>query len=171
MHDCNQPLHPRAADGIRLFNLGRYFEAHEALEQAWNEEPGEVRDLYRGILQAAVVYLHISRGNLRGAEKVHERCRKWLSRWPAECRGVQVGQLRDDLGRIIAELGVHAQTEAEQFDRRLLRPVVWHEQHVRRQQMYLCDRCGREMHEEHCKITCPNCGNRFDCSDLTLNMD
>ena len=36
---------------------------------------------------------------------------------------------------------------------------------------YLCDRCGHEMHERNCKITCPNCGNRFDCSDLNIYFD
>jgi len=37
--------------------------------------------------------------------------------------------------------------------------------------IYLCDRCGFEMLEKSCKITCPNCGNRFDCSDLNITFD
>ena len=37
--------------------------------------------------------------------------------------------------------------------------------------IYLCDRCGAEMREKNCKITCPNCGNRFDCSDLNIHFD
>jgi rubrerythrin len=36
---------------------------------------------------------------------------------------------------------------------------------------YVCDRCGHEMYEHNCKITCPNCGNRFDCSDLNIYFD
>jgi rubrerythrin len=36
---------------------------------------------------------------------------------------------------------------------------------------YICDRCGHEMYERNCKITCPNCGNRFDCSDLNIYFD
>jgi len=36
---------------------------------------------------------------------------------------------------------------------------------------FVCDRCGSEMIESNCKITCPNCGNRFDCSDLTIHFD
>lgn len=36
---------------------------------------------------------------------------------------------------------------------------------------FLCDRCGVEMLERNCKITCPNCGNRFDCSDLNIYFD
>lgn len=36
---------------------------------------------------------------------------------------------------------------------------------------YICDRCGYKMDERNCKIICPNCGNRFDCSDLNLHFD
>jgi hypothetical protein len=34
-----------------------------------------------------------------------------------------------------------------------------------------CDRCGAPMIELNCKIVCLNCGNRLDCSDLTIYMD
>lgn len=37
--------------------------------------------------------------------------------------------------------------------------------------VYFCDRCGSRMSEYLCKITCPNCGNRFDCSDLNIYFD
>jgi rubrerythrin len=36
---------------------------------------------------------------------------------------------------------------------------------------FICDRCGFEMVESNCKIICPNCGNRFDCSDLNIYFD
>jgi len=37
--------------------------------------------------------------------------------------------------------------------------------------LFICDRCGCEMHEKNCKVICPNCGNRFDCSDLNIYFD
>jgi rubrerythrin len=37
--------------------------------------------------------------------------------------------------------------------------------------VYLCDRCGFQMVERNCKVECPNCGNRFDCSDLNIYFD
>ena len=37
--------------------------------------------------------------------------------------------------------------------------------------VYLCDRCGFQMVEEHCKVVCPNCGGRYDCSDLNIYFD
>ena len=31
-----------------------------------------------------------------------------------------------------------------------------------------CDRCGVQMVERRCKVICPNCGARWDCSDVTI---
>lgn len=56
--------------GLELLNQGKYFEAHEAIEVAWRAEPGEIRQLYQGILQVAVVYHHVTRHNYYGARKV-----------------------------------------------------------------------------------------------------
>jgi rubrerythrin len=39
------------------------------------------------------------------------------------------------------------------------------------QRVYLCDRCGLQMHEKNCKVVCPNCGHRYDCSDLNIYFD
>lgn len=163
---CNAPLHPRAADGIRLFNAGEYFEAHEALEDAWNAEPGMVRDLYRGILQIAVVYLHITRANYPGAIKVYARSQKWLKDWSAICRGIWVEELRRNAAVVIAEVQRLGTQNIHQFDRSLLKQITWSDKRI-----YICDRCGHEMYEKNCKVTCPNCGNRFDCSDLNIYFD
>ena len=168
--ECDAPLHPQAADGIRLFNEGHYFGAHEALEAAWNAERGRIRDLYRGVLQVAVVYLHVTRANYAGAMKVYERSRKWLRDWPAVCRGVHVGQLRRDLDEVIRSLTADGPNEAHRFDSSRLKPVRWEEGGAGPSR-YRCDRCGSEMHEWNCEIICANCGNRFDCSDLTLHFD
>ena len=168
---CNEPLHPRAAEGLRLFNAGEYFEAHEALEDAWNAEKGEIRDLYRGILQIAVVYLHITRRNYNGAVKVYARSQRWIKDWPDRCKGIHVEELRRDAEAAINEarrLGVERIAE---FDRSLLKPVRWDENQAEKKHMYICDRCGHEMYEKNCKVTCPNCGNRFDCSDLNIYFD
>ncbi len=36
---------------------------------------------------------------------------------------------------------------------------------------FICDRCGFEMIERNCKVICPNCGGRWDCSDLSIYVD
>jgi predicted metal-dependent hydrolase len=121
--DCLDPLHPQAIRGLELFNQGRYFEAHEALEAAWLAETGPVRDLYRGILQVGVVYLHITQYNYPGAIKVYQRCRKWLLPWPETCRGVEVGRLRQDLENAVAALQRLGPRHILEFDASLLKPV------------------------------------------------
>jgi putative PIN family toxin of toxin-antitoxin system len=123
--DCASALHPQAKEGLRLFNEGKYFEAHEALEAVWRAETGRIRELYQGILQAAVVYHHILRGNYAGAVKVYGSCMKWLNAWPESCRGVNVGQLRADLEQVIAEVQRLGPEHIAEFDRSRLKPVVW----------------------------------------------
>ena len=170
-NDCNAPLHPRAAEGLRLFNAGKYFEAHEALEIAWLEEKARIRDLYKGILQVGVAYLHITRGNYNGAVKVYGRSQKWLKGWPDVCRGIDVKKLREDAERVIAEVKKLGAKDIKAFDMRLLKPVRWEQADRKQKPAYVCDRCGHEMYEKNCKVTCPNCGNRFDCSDLNIYFD
>jgi len=121
---CQGDLHPQAMEGIRLFNARHYFEAHEALELAWREERGAVRDLYRGILQAAVVYLHVTRGNYAGAIKVYGRSQKWLNPWPDICRGLHVGLLRKDLDHVIIEVKRLGPDQINTFDYSLFKPIA-----------------------------------------------
>src|SRR5512143_3419782 len=104
MADCDGSLHTRARQGILLFNQGRYFDAHEELEAAWREEKGRIRQLYQGILEAAVTYLHITRGNYAGALKVYGRSTRGLRDGPALCRGIDVRQRRRDRDAAVEEM-------------------------------------------------------------------
>ena len=126
--DCLGSLHPQALKGFHLFNQGEYWLAHEALESAWLAETGQVRHLYRGILQASVAYLHIQRRNYRGALKVYHRSQRWLVPFPEVCRGVQVGRLRSELEAAIAEVRRLGPERLAEFDPSLLRPLVWTEE-------------------------------------------
>jgi predicted metal-dependent hydrolase len=120
-------LHPQAIEGLRLMNEDKYFEAHEALEAAWRAEPGPLRNLYKGILQAAVTYLHIERANYRGAVKVYGRSQKWLTQWEGVVLGIDISALRRDLDGAVAEARRLGPQRLAEFDRRLLKPVLWTE--------------------------------------------
>ena len=123
--DCSAPLHPAALSGLALFNAGEYFEAHEALESAWRDETGPIRELYKGILQVAVTYLHIQRGNYRGAIKVSARCQPKLETWPDNCRGVEIAQLRRDLAAVLEALQRLDPKNIEHFDQGLFKTVQY----------------------------------------------
>jgi predicted metal-dependent hydrolase len=120
---CSGPIDPRALTGIRCFNAGEYFEAHEWLETAWREERGEIRNLYRGILQVGVGYHHLTRGNYTGAIKLFERCRQWLEPFPGDCLGIDVAGLWQDFTRVEAEVKRLGEKNINQFNRALLKPV------------------------------------------------
>lgn len=121
--DCTGTLHPNAAEGMRLFNEGKFFEAHEELEIAWNDERGAIRDLYRGILQIAVTYLHIARGNYDGAVKVYGRSLKWLDGWDDHCRGINIGKLRDDAELVMREVERLGKANIKMFNVSLFKPI------------------------------------------------
>jgi predicted metal-dependent hydrolase len=123
--DCVGSLPSKAIEGLELFNRGRYWEAHEALEATWRAESGPVRELYRGVLQAGVVYLHITRQNYAGAMKVYRRSQKWLTIWPETCRGIAIGQLQKDLQRAILEVQALGPDRIAEFDLSLLKPVSY----------------------------------------------
>jgi predicted metal-dependent hydrolase len=120
-------LDPRAAEGLRLMNSGKYWHAHEALEAVWKDEPGPLRDLYKGILQAAVVYLHITRANYPGAMKVYGRSQKWLTKWDGVVLGIEVDTLRRDLDAAVGEVRRLGPEHLAEFDLKLLKPVIWDE--------------------------------------------
>lgn len=120
---CGQALHPKAIRGIELFNAGHYWEAHEALEEAWLAEAGPARHLYKGILQAGVMYLQIERGNFIGMAKMYERSKKWLAPWPDQCRGINIEKLRSDIDDAIKHAGELGPDRLEDFDKALLKKL------------------------------------------------
>lgn len=121
---CQGELSALARKGIALFNQHEFFEAHEELEHAWNEEPGPARELYRGILQVAVAYLQITRRNYNGALKMFLRMRQWLDPLPEACRRVDVAQLRADALAVRAELEQLGAERIAEFQPNVFKPIV-----------------------------------------------
>ena len=120
---CIGRLHPDAVTGLELFNAREYFEAHEALETAWRDETGPVRNLYRGILQVGVAYHHILNGNYSGAVKLFQRCRQWLDPLPDTCRGIDLASFRKDFEAVEQTLLKHGPEGISSFDRAILKPI------------------------------------------------
>lgn len=90
------------AEGIALFNRGRFFECHEAWEEAWKRSQGGEKLYYQGLIQAAVAILHAQRGNLKGAETLYAKARAKLDPLPEQHKGVALGDLRRRLQRFFA---------------------------------------------------------------------
>ena len=52
---------------LNLFNNQKWYEAHDAFEDIWNNIDGDERQIIQGILQVSVSQFHLSRGNINGA--------------------------------------------------------------------------------------------------------
>jgi len=101
------------AEGIRLFNNGYFFEAHEVLEQAWKVAEGTDKIFYQGIIQAAAALVHVRRGNYTGAISVYLKSRPKLYRFPAVWMGIDLGQFRSELTRYFAAVQAALATTGE----------------------------------------------------------
>lgn len=122
---CQHSLSEIAVRGLEEFNRGEYFEAHESLEDAWNQDQTAGRELYRAILQVAVAYLQIERRNFRGAMKMFLRLRQWIDPLPDMCRGVNVAQLRSDALQVHEALKALGPEHINEFDHSLFAPVLY----------------------------------------------
>jgi CheY-like chemotaxis protein len=113
--------HPPALllEGLKLFNQGEYFECHEVIEQAWNEEKAPVRVMYQGILQIGVACYHVQHKNWRGAMKLLERGLPKTRRFAPTCLGINITQLVTDAEAIRQELIRLGPDWQGEFDRRL----------------------------------------------------
>lgn len=83
----------RYREGLALFDQGRFFEAHEVLEDVWREAPAEERKFFQGLIQVAVALYHHSRGNQTGCRSLLARACRNLSLYPKEHGGLDLAAL------------------------------------------------------------------------------
>jgi len=74
-------LAPELAEFVALYDAGRYFDAHEALELAWRRSSEPRMLFYQGLIQWAVAFEHRRRGNPRGARR--QLAKAWAKLEPA----------------------------------------------------------------------------------------
>ncbi len=80
-------------EGIRLFNDGYFFEAHEVLEGVWREEHGEPRIFLQGLIQISAAYHHTQNGNMIGAVTLLARGAEKMRRYPPGYLGIDTAVL------------------------------------------------------------------------------
>jgi uncharacterized protein len=71
--DLSLLQNPLFQKGIDEFNAQEFFACHESLEEFWREQTGAERELTQGIIQIAVAYYHLKRGNVKGALRLFDR--------------------------------------------------------------------------------------------------
>ncbi len=93
----NNFVENKFADGIALLNTGKYYQAHDVLEEVWREVHGWNKPFYQGMVQIAISMHHFSTGNLAGAKSVLRKARTNLGEYPASFCGIELAELRAQL--------------------------------------------------------------------------
>lgn len=88
-------------EGIRLFNEGDWFEAHEIWEDIWHMASGPRKKFYQGLIQCAVTIEHVRRGNPRGVRSVWETAQAKFVDLPDIYMGVDVRKLLTEIETLI----------------------------------------------------------------------
>jgi predicted metal-dependent hydrolase len=93
-------------DGIKLFNAGHYWEAHEAWEGEWMpDRKGPDSGFYKGLIQIAAGCLHYTRRNRRGAVNKWRSGADYLRPYLPTHRGVNLASLVSSVDSYLAAIG------------------------------------------------------------------
>ena len=114
-----------ALKGIEEFNKGEFYECHEYLEEAWMQEPRNVRFLYQGILQVGVGFYHQQNGNWRGATGLLRNGTARLKEFEPVTLGIDVALLVRECERCLRELEDLGRERVGEFDRSGVPKVEW----------------------------------------------
>jgi predicted metal-dependent hydrolase len=78
---------------LEEIRAGRYFEAHEELEEAWRAAPPEERDFLQGLVHVAVAWYQAGRGKPIATASQLEKAARRLGPYAPEHRGVDVADV------------------------------------------------------------------------------
>ena len=92
-------------EGVRLFNEGHYWHAHEQWEICWLRSSRRDALFYKGIIQAAAALVHWQKGNLRGLRRNWEKARPKIVAMPPTLHGIDLASLVREMDRFVVAAG------------------------------------------------------------------
>ncbi|WP_170109665.1 DUF309 domain-containing protein [Melghirimyces profundicolus] len=94
--------HPLYLRFFKYYHAGRYWEAHEVLEELWQTQRDN--DFYHGLIQVAAIMHQLKRGKVRGARKLSASAIRYLTPFSPETEGVDVRRVLRWLNRCLEVL-------------------------------------------------------------------
>jgi len=85
------------AEGLRLYNAGEFFTAHEAWESVWLGSPEPEKTFLQGLIQVTAAFHHLRRNNPLGTVLLLQAALRRLDRYPACFGGIAVTLLCQDI--------------------------------------------------------------------------
>ncbi len=119
------PVDERFKKGLELFNEEKFFECHEVVEKLWLETKDKNRNLYKGVIQAAVALHHLKRGNLNGAEHLFKTSTRYLAKYQSRTLGLNIKKLMNDMKTCFAEVPNLKLKKKYLVDQELIPKLEW----------------------------------------------
>jgi predicted metal-dependent hydrolase len=85
------------AEGLRLYQEGEFFAAHEAWESVWLESQEPEKMFLQGLIQVTAAFHHLQRNNPLGTALLLKAALGRLERYPVRFGGISVDALCDDI--------------------------------------------------------------------------
>ena len=85
------------AEGLRLYDAGEFFRAHEAWETVWLRSPEPEKTFLQGLIQVAAAFHHLQRNNPLGTMLLLQAALRRLGRYPPYFGGISVTLLCHDI--------------------------------------------------------------------------
>jgi predicted metal-dependent hydrolase len=92
------------AEGLRLYDAGEFFTAHEAWESVWLKSPEPEKTFLQGVIQVTAAFHHLRRNNSLGTVLLLQAALRRLDRYPPGFGGISVTLLCEDVGECLRKL-------------------------------------------------------------------
>ena len=92
------------AEGLRLYDAGEFFTAHEAWESVWLKSPEPEKTFLQGVIQVTAAFHHLRRNNSLGTVLLLQAARRRLDRYPPGFGGISVTLLCEDVDECLRKL-------------------------------------------------------------------
>lgn len=85
------------AEGLRLYQAGEFFAAHEAWESLWLVAQEPDKRFLQGLIQVTAAFHHLQRQNPLGTARLLQAALEKLERYPADFGSICVVLVCDDI--------------------------------------------------------------------------
>jgi predicted metal-dependent hydrolase len=92
------------AEGLRLYEAGEFFTAHEAWETVWLASPEPEKTFLQGVIQVTAAFHHLRRNNSLGTTLLLQAALGRLDRYPSDFGGISVALLCQDIRECLRTL-------------------------------------------------------------------
>jgi len=111
------------AEGLRLYDAGEFFTAHEAWESVWLKTPEPEKTFLQGLIQVTAAFHHLQRNNPLGTVLLLQAALRRLDRYPLGFGGIAVALVCQDVRDCLRKLEAD-ELEADETDLQIMSPRI-----------------------------------------------